>query len=73
MSVFVKDHSKLVKENIHKENALGRIAGPFNNEPLAYLRWVVAKKDWGYRLDMAAEQGRGAILGKMVRPPVTWF
>lgn len=52
--VSVKDYPKVVKEKIDKENALGRIAGPFNYEPLGYLRLspigVVAKKDGGWRL-----------------------
>lgn len=50
----VKDHPKVVKEKIYKEIALGRIAGPFNYEPLGNLRLstigVVAKKDGGWRL-----------------------
>lgn len=52
--VSVKDHPKVVKEKIDKEIALGRIAGPFNYEPLGNLRLspigVVAKKDGGWRL-----------------------
>lgn len=52
--VSVKDHPKVVKEKIDNEIALGRIAGPFNYEPLCNLRLspigVVAKKDGGWRL-----------------------
>lgn len=52
--VSVKDYPKVVKEIIDKEIALGRIAGPFNYEPLGNLRLspigVVAKKNGGWRL-----------------------
>lgn len=52
--VSVKDHPKMVKEKIDKYIGLGRIAGPFNDEPLANLRLspyrVVARKDGGWRL-----------------------
>lgn len=45
----VKVHPKVVKEKLDKEIAMGRIAGPFNYEPLGNLRLspigVVAKKD----------------------------
>lgn len=44
----------MLKKKIDKEIALGRIAGPFNYEPLGNLRLspigVVAKKDGGWRL-----------------------
>ncbi|XP_062572703.1 uncharacterized protein LOC134234654 [Saccostrea cucullata] len=52
--VSVNDHPKEVKEKIDKEISLGRIAGPFNHEPLSNLRLspigVVSKKDGGWRL-----------------------
>lgn len=52
--VSVQDHPNEVKEKIDKEISLGRIAGPFDTEPLFNLRLspigVVAKKDGGWRL-----------------------
>lgn len=52
--VSVHDHPNEVKEKIDKEISLGRIAGPFDTEPLFNLRLspigVVAKKDGGWRL-----------------------